>query len=81
MTKGEFRVGISFNPSADDTVSKIKRAAADLIDLIDNIAVYPHIDGDDAHNRTQSERFRLKVLAQSEIEIAAMLAVKAETKT
>ena len=38
QTKGEYRVGINFNPSADDTVDKIKRAAADLIDLIDSIS-------------------------------------------
>lgn len=41
QTKGEYRVGISFNPSQDDAVSRIKRAAADLIDMIEDIAVPP----------------------------------------
>lgn len=66
-TKGEYRVGIAFNPSADSMVDKIKRAAADLIDLVETI------DGD-------GERARLKALAQTEIESAAMWAVKATTK-
>lgn len=68
MTKGEYRVGIAFNPSNDDMVGKIKRAAADLIDLVESIPV-------DAE-----ERIRLKALAQTEIESAAMWAVKAATK-
>jgi hypothetical protein len=71
MTKGEYRVGISFNPSSNDTVSKIKRAAADLIDLIEGI--------DDQANL--GEIVRLKSLAQTEVESAAMWAVKAATKT
>jgi hypothetical protein len=73
-TKGEYRVGIDFNPSADDTVGKIKRAAADLIDLIDSISHGSYEWGED------KERLRLKALAQTEIESAAMWAVKAATK-
>lgn len=73
QTKGEFRVGISFNPSADDTVSKIKRAAADLIDLIDSIT-------SDRDSSVGNERGRLKALAQTRVEEAAMWAVKAATK-
>lgn len=73
QTKGEFRVGISFNPSANDTVSRIKRAAADLIDLIESI---------DAHLNGQPfpEVMRLKATAQTAIEEGAMWAVKAATK-
>jgi len=71
MTKGEYRVGISFNPSNDSTVNKIKRAAANLIDLIGEI--------DDQANL--GEIIRLKSLAQTEVESAAMWAVKAATKT
>ena len=67
-TKGEYRVGISFNPSNDSTVDKIKRAAADLIDLIESI------------NAGDGEKARLKALAATEIESAAMWAVKAATK-
>ena len=73
MTKGEYRVGINFNPSANDMVGKIKRAAADLIDLIESITAS---DGGEQYN----EVARLKALAQTEIESAAMWAVKAATK-
>ena len=74
-TKGEYRVGINFNPSNDDMVAKIKRAAADLIDLIDSIEEHP------AQLDTRfSEIKRLKALAQTDIESAAMWAVKAATK-
>jgi len=68
MTKGEYRVGINFNPSADDMVGKIKRQAADLIDLIETIPA------------DTEDRPRLKALAQTHIEDAAMWAVKAATK-
>jgi hypothetical protein len=76
MTKGEYRVGINFNPSNDDMVGQLKRKAADLIDLIDSIpapdpvALDPHF----------AEVIRLKALAQTATESAAMWAVKAATK-
>lgn len=80
MTKGEYRVGITFNPSGDDTVGKIKRAAADLIDLIESIP-FPEYAADEEVNGTHiNEIGRLKSLAQTEIESAAMWAVKAATK-
>lgn len=74
MTKGEYRVGINFNPSGDDTVGQIKRMAADLIDLIQGI--------NEAHGgqAINPEVGRLKALAQTDIEAAAMWAVKAATK-
>ena len=68
MTKGEYLVGITFNPSGDKTVNSIKRAAADLIDLVEAIEVkVPEVG-------------RLKALAITHIEDAAMWAVKAATK-
>lgn len=85
MTKGEYRVGINFNPSADDMVSKIKRAAADLIDMIETIN-QPKIDGDMTSEKWVNasthlnEVRRLQALAQTHIEDAAMWAVKAATK-
>jgi len=85
MTKGEYRVGITFNPSADDMVNRIKCAAADLIDLIESIKE-PDLDsavGLDhrANLGTQAvEVMRLKALAQTHVEDAAMWAVKAATK-
>jgi hypothetical protein len=78
MTKGEYRVGINFNPSDDDMVGKIKRAAADMIDLIDTISIPSVSDGCSATH--SNEVARLRALAQTEIENAAMWAVKAVTK-
>ena len=72
MTLGEYRVGIAFNPSGDDTVGKIKRAAADLIDLIYNMP-----EGDP---NITAERDRLIRLAAYCFETGAMWAVKAATK-
>jgi hypothetical protein len=68
MTKGEYRVGINFNPSGDEMVNTIKRATADAIDLIETIPV------------TTGEVGRLKALAQTAAEEAGMWAVKAATK-
>lgn len=74
MKLGEYRVGINFNPSNDDTVGKIKQMAADLINEVDAIP-------DSSMNPTQDgERKRLKALAMTHIEDAAMWAVKAATK-
>lgn len=67
-TIGEYRVGITFNPSGNAVVDQIKQQAASLIDFIDGI-----IAGD-------SEVIRLKALAMTHIEDAAMWAVKAATK-
>jgi hypothetical protein len=72
-SKGQFRVGINFNPSGDDTVAQIKAQAAALIDLIEQIP-------SDNASLVGNERNRLKALAQTEIESAAMWAVKAATK-
>lgn len=78
MTKGEYRVGISFNPSNDDTVGRIKSMASALIDFIDGIRV-PNVT-DEPSAMHSSEVARLKALAQTHIEDAAMWAVKAATK-
>lgn len=82
MTKGEYRVGINFNPSGNDLVDKIKRQAADLIDLIESIPDhrYDTVDTDDATWRYHAEVRRLKSLAITATEEGAMWAVKAATK-
>ncbi len=72
MTRGESRVGIGFNPSGDDRVGRIKRMAADLIDEIE--AIEP------ASAEIAGEVARCKAKAQTEVEDAAMWAVKAATK-
>ena len=64
MTEGEYRVGINFNPSGDQTVDAIKRKAAELIDLI----------GDSGKDE------RCTALAQTAFEDGAMWAVKSVTK-
>lgn len=79
-TKGEYLVGIDFNPSNDDLVGQIKRKAADLIDLIETIP-FPKFEGDKEIDYDWVEQIaRLKALAQTEVENAAMWAVKAATK-
>ena len=78
MTKGEYRVGIGFNPYGDDMVSRIKRTAANFIDLIDEI---PALGAETEEQRQRTaEVARLKALAQTSIEEAAMWAAKAATK-
>lgn len=80
MTKGEYRVGIAFNPSADGTVGRIKLLAAEFIDLIEDVDAHEQdIDTLNGLIRTE-EIFRLKSLAQTAVEEAAMWAVKAATK-
>jgi hypothetical protein len=71
---GEFRVGKSFNPSSLPLVDEIKQKAADLIDLI---SLIPKPENDEF---LTSEIGRLKSLAMTHIEDAAMWAVKAATK-
>jgi len=70
MTLGEYRVGIEFNPSGNEMVNTIKQRAADLIDCINDV----HSEGD------PTEVARLKALAMTNVEDAAMWAVKAVTK-
>ena len=65
LTEGEWRVGISFNPSGNEQVDEIKNLSAILIDLIGNCGK------DD----------RCTALAQSHFENGAMWAVKSITKT
>lgn len=73
MTRGEYRVGVTFNPSEDPQVAAIKEAAANLIDMIGGIP-------DGAAHGAAPERGRLKALAMTAIEEGAMWAVKAATK-
>lgn len=70
---GEYRVGLTFNPSNNSTVDDIKTRAASLIDLIDTIP-------SDRESTLGNEKGRLKSLAKTAVEEAAMWAVKAATK-
>jgi hypothetical protein len=69
MTYGEYRVGITFNPSQNEHVNQIKRMAADLIDYIH-----------DWNTSGNPEAVRLAHRAIDTIDDAAMQAVKAVTK-
>ena len=79
MTLGEWKVGVSFNPSQDANVAKIKAGAAQMIDGITGMRanlMQAHIDD----QVLAGEIARLCALAMTEIESAAMWAVKAATK-
>jgi hypothetical protein len=69
MTLGEYRVGITFNPSGIPAVNDIKQKAAELIDYLETL-----------RSNADSEKQRLIALAQTHIEDAAMWGVKAATK-
>lgn len=81
MTKGEYRVGLPFNPSDKELVGRIKRAAADLIDLIESVPE-PLTDewAEDAAWLQIAEIRRCKETAATQVEAACMWAVKAATK-
>lgn len=68
MTEGEYRVGKSFNPSGDSAVDNIKAKAAAFIDLLHPLAT------------ARGPGAREAAIAMTEIESAAMWAVKAVTK-
>jgi hypothetical protein len=69
-TLGEFRVGIDSNPGNNPTVDKLQRAMADFIDMVNDMETTGDIN----------EVNRLKALAMTHAEDAAMHAVKAATK-
>lgn len=75
MTRGELVVG-TFNPTSDDYVSTVKRIVSDLIDYIDK-GVDTQI-GEHSSNEIQSNKARLKSIAITKLEEAAMFAVKAK---
>lgn len=67
QTLGQKRVKAEFNPAKNDLVDQIKNKSAELIDLIEQMRI----------DSKTGEKQRLIALAQTEIEIGAMLAVKA----
>lgn len=69
-TLGEARVRTDFNVTGNDLVTQIKQKSAELIDLVSTIP-----DGSEA----PKEAGRLKSLAMTNYEEAAMWAVKAAT--
>ncbi len=68
-TLGETRVGIDFNPGGNPKIARIKRLAADMID---EVGALPAPTGEAA---------RVRAHAMTEIEGAAMWAVKAAARS
>lgn len=69
QTFGERAVGLSFNPSADDNVDKLKGLYADIIDVLHNL----RLATDDGEEK------RYLSAAITEAQTAQMWAVKAVT--
>ncbi len=74
-TIGEKRVRAQFNPSKDYTVQTIKQKASELIDLIHSLEPKEDLGAD------IGEFIRLKSIACTDVETAAMYAVKCATFT
>ena len=72
QTLGQKRVKAEFNPSKDGHVDVVKNKCAELIDILEEMRV----NIQDGQSGT-GEKQRLISLAQTEIENAAMWAVKA----
>lgn len=68
FTFGQKAVGLSFNPSGDELVTKLKTLYAQIIDELNN-----------AQTENPSERTRLLKIAITEAQGAQMWAVKAIT--
>ena len=79
QTRGEFLVGIKFNPSNNELVYKIKSKAAELIDLLQAIPL--HSENTDTPESVYKDRKRLHDLAEKCFEEGAMWAVKKATKS
>ena len=68
MTYGEKAVGLTFNPSNDPKVQKVKELYAEIIDIVNN-----------CYDANPSEKERLAKVAITEAQTAQMWAVKAIT--
>lgn len=70
LTYGERAVGLTFNPSGDETVTKLKTLYAEIIDICNEARF-------EAERR--DEKVRLWSVAITEAQAAQMWAVKAAT--
>ena len=77
-TFGEYKVGIAFNPGNNPKVDELKRKAADFIDAVE--AISQGTPDNPMPDHQYREVGRLKALAITHAEDAAMWAVKAATK-
>ncbi len=69
LTFGEKAVGLTFNPSGDPDVIKLKQAAADFIDVCNNLRDATH----------SNEKRRMLSVAITDAQSAQMWSVKAVT--
>jgi len=69
LTYGEKAVGLTFNPSADATVDKVKKLYSEIIDLCNELRT----------EADQGEKGRLLSVAITEAQTAQMWAVKGIT--
>lgn len=72
LTFGEKAVGLTFNPSGDTTVQKIKETCAEAIDVLNNLR-------DIAKGSDDGEAVRMFSIAITELQTAQMWGVKATT--
>jgi len=72
QTYGEIAVGLTFNPGGNPDVEKIKRAFADLIDMMAELRLT-------AGSAGKPEQARLASVAITEMQTSQMWAVKAVT--
>lgn len=70
LTLGQKRVGLTFNPSGDERVTKIKQLAAEAIDLLQSLR------GDVNSQAKSPEGQRAISEAQTQFEQASMWGVK-----
>lgn len=74
QTLGQKRVKAEFNPAKNDIIDQIKNKAAELIDLIETLRGEKTADN---QYTVSGEKHRLVSIAQTDVETAAMYAVKA----
>jgi len=79
-TKGQYIVGVSFNPSGRPEVNQIKTLAAALIDAIDQIPRDYSLLEDEGEAERIMEVQTLVTGATEHVRLASMLAVAAITK-
>lgn len=72
LTFGEKAVGLTFNPSGDATVQKVKETCAAAIDVLNNLR-------DIAKGADNGEAVRMFSVAITELQTAQMWGVKAVT--
>lgn len=75
QTFGEKAVGLTFNPSGDPSVNKVKELCAELIDLCFSL----QSSSDSEQSKASGEKIRMLKIAITELQTAQMWAVKAIT--